>query len=295
MVDTDPKDVHEAIYELVRNGGHGALATVLETSGSVPQLPGARLLVKQTGDFADANSDGKTPAAEMVGTIGGGAIEDKIIELLFEMLEHGGKSRVVSFDLGRDLGMCCGGRMRFFVEIITGAPRLLLFGAGHVAMPTAAMARLAGFHVVVIDDRAELNTEARFFGCERLLAEPVEAAPLLRVTKHDFIMICTHDHHLDEQALDHYARGPHRYLGMIGSKRKVLKVLGRIGARSELPSLERVYSPIGVPINAESPGEIAASIVAELVAIRRGADVAHMRLADVANIGATMESLGKSR
>lgn len=170
--------------------------------------------------------------------------------------------------------------MEVFIEALENEPRLIIFGAGHVAMPTAAIARLAGFQVCVVDDREELNTEERFPGCERHVYEPIEAADVLNVRRDDWLLIVTHDHHLDEAALDHYARGPHRYIGMIGSKRKVFRVLHRISARADLPPLDRVYAPVGVPLGAVSPGEIAASIVAELVGVRHGQDIQHMRAVD---------------
>src|SRR5690606_41484812 len=111
----------------------------------------------------------------MVGTVGGGAIEHAIVDELRECVRDG-KPRVVIKELMRDLGMCCGGRMEVLVEPIEGSPRLVLFGAGHVAKPTAALARTPGFRVLVADDREDLNTEERFPRCERVLAEPHAAA-----------------------------------------------------------------------------------------------------------------------
>lgn len=170
--------------------------------------------------------------------------------------------------------------MEVFIEVLENEPRLIIFGAGHVAMPTAAVARLAGFRVCIVDDREELNTEERFPDCERLVYEPREASEHLAMSEEDWALIVTHDHQLDEEALDHFARGPHRYIGMIGSKRKVFRVLQRIAARGELPPLDRVYAPVGVPLGAISPGEIATSIVAELVGLRRGEALSHMRAVD---------------
>lgn len=268
------REIHEAIGELLAGGGRGALATVTRTSGSTPQTPGARLLLRTDGSFC--------------GTVGGGAIEAEVIRALEECLRTG-RSQNLTRDLGRDLGMCCGGRMEVFIEALENEPRLIIFGAGHVAMPTATIARLAGFRVCVVDDREELNTAERFAGCERLIYEPVEAAPRLDVRGDDWMLIVTHDHHLDEAALDHYARGPHRYIGMIGSKRKVFRVLHRIASRGQLPALDRLYAPVGVPLGAVSPGEIAASIVAELVAIRHNTVVQHMRAVDDPRLGRVLK------
>ncbi len=259
------RDVASAILELLRAGGRGALATVVRASGSTPQQPGARLLLLP---------DGKT-----VGTVGGGAIERAVLEELGGAIRDG-RPRVVVRDLGRDLGMCCGGRMEVFVEPIESMPRLVIFGAGHIAKPTAALARTVGFDVTVVDDREELNDEARFPGCSRIIAEPAEAVAELALREDDWALVVTHDHRLDEEALDAVARLPHRYVGVIGSKRKIYRVLARIHARRGLPPLERVYAPVGLAIGAVAPEEIAVSIVAELVALRHGAPATHMRAVD---------------
>lgn len=248
-------ELHRALAALALGGGTGALATVIKASGSTPQEPGARLLLRSDGT--------------LVGTVGGGAVEHAVIRLLGEVMVDG-RPRVVALDLARDLGMCCGGRMEVFVERVEGQPRLILFGAGHVARAVAAIAPSLGFAVTVVDDREDLNDEARFPAATRILAEPRDAQTTLAPTDRDWMLVLTHDHRLDEEALDTYARGPHAYLGMIGSRRKVLRVLQRIEARGALPPLERVYAPVGLDLGAVSPEEIAISIAAELVAVRHG-------------------------
>ena len=258
-------EVTEALLALLKGGGRGALATVVRTSGSAPQRVGARLLLR--------------PDGTMVGTVGGGAIEATVLEAL-DTCRRSGRPEVVVRDLGRDLGMCCGGRMEVLVEPIEAEPRLIVCGAGHVALPTAAIARAAGFRVTVVDDREELLTAERFEGCERIQMEPAEAAEALRPTDQDWVLIVTHDHHLDEDALAAFASRPHRYVGMIGSRRKVFRVLQRLQHRGRLPDLERVYAPVGLDLGAVSPAEIAVSVVAELVALRHGRPAAHLRAVD---------------
>ncbi|MDQ3033773.1 MAG: XdhC/CoxI family protein [Myxococcota bacterium] len=271
------REVTEALLAVLAQGGRGALATVTRASGSTPQQPGARLLL--------------TPDGALIGTVGGGAIEQAVIESLRACAREG-SARLLAHDLGRDLGMCCGGRMEVFVEPIEGAPRLVIFGAGHVGKATAALARGIGFAVTVVDDREELNDEARFPGCARVLAEPREAARALAPTAHDWLLVVTHDHRLDEEALDTFARLPHAYLGVIGSRRKIVRILQRIRAkRGSLPPLERVHAPVGLRIGAVSPEEIAVSIVSELVALRHGAaDAAHLRALDEPAIRRAIES-----
>jgi len=265
--------VTEAVLEVLAGGQRAALATVIRVAGSTPQRAGARLLLL---------GDGRT-----VGTVGGGAIEHAVLEALREA-RRTGESQLLARDLGYDLGMCCGGRMEIFVEPIEGAPRLWLFGAGHVARPTAALARSAGFDVTVIDEREALNTADRFPGCQRALDEP---ATLLRqraaaLGERDWLLIVTHDHRLDEELLELAIQHRPRFIGLVGSQRKTFRLLQRIGARlgadsAEAMGLARVYAPVGLDIGAIGPEEIAISIVAELVALRRGrAAERHLRAVD---------------
>ncbi|MCB9611755.1 MAG: XdhC family protein [Sandaracinus sp.] len=259
------RQVTEALLKLLRDGGRGALATVVRTSGSAPQVPGARLLLRDDGSF--------------VGTVGGGAIEESVLAELRTCLVDG-KPRTIRRDLGGDLGMCCGGRMEVFVELVESTPRLVIFGAGHVARPTASFARTCGFEVWVVDDREELNTEERFPGCTRVLDEPLAAVERIAPRSDDWLFVVTHDHALDEEALDRYARLPHRYLGLIGSRRKVFRILHRLSVRGPLPPLDRVYAPVGLDLGAVSPEEIAISVLAELVALRHGRPATHLRAID---------------
>lgn len=256
------RDVTQALLQLLESGRRGTLATVVRTSGSTPQAPGARLLLTADGTW--------------VGTVGGGAIERAVQERLLECRREA-RPELVVYDLARDLGMCCGGSMAVFVEPVEARERLVIFGAGHVARPTAALAQSVGFGVTIVDDREELATAERFPGCELLLAEPREAASRLQPTPADWLLILTHDHRLDEEALDTFARLPHRYVGMIGSRRKVFRILQRIRQRGPLPDLDHLYTPVGLDIGAVSPEELAVSIVAELVALRHGRAPRHLR------------------
>lgn len=258
-------DVAAALLEVLRGSRRGALATVVRTSGSTPQAAGARLLLR--------------PDGRSVGTVGGGAIEKRVLEALKRCLE-GEPAHLVEHDLGGDLAMCCGGRMAVFIEPIVPQERLFICGAGHVAKPTAALARSVGFRVTVIDDREELLTAERFPECQLELDEPPQALTQLDLVDGDWVLIVTHDHHLDERTLETAASLPHRYVGLIGSRRKVFRILQRLQARVGLPPLAKVYAPVGLDLGAETPEEIAVSIVGELVALRRGRTQGHMRAID---------------
>ena len=257
------RDVVQALLELLTSRQRGALATVVRTSGSAPQQPGARLLLRE---------DGST-----LGTVGGGAIEHVVIEALQRALT-GAAPQLLVRDLAHDLGMCCGGRMEIFVEPVLPAPRLWLLGAGHVAKPTAALARSVGFEVRVVDDREELNTAERFPECELILGDPAQALNKAVLGSSDWLLIMTHDHQLDEAALAAAAGQSAQYVGLVGSKRKVFRLVERVRAKraGDFP-LDRVFAPVGLDIGAVSPEEIAVSIVAELVALRHGRPADHLR------------------
>jgi xanthine dehydrogenase accessory factor len=264
------REVTEALLDLLRNGQDGALATVVMTSGSTPQVPGARLLLKADGGC--------------VGTVGGGAIEQRVLAALQEV-RHGAPARVLSCDLGRELGMCCGGSMQVFVEPVGATPRLWIFGAGHVAQPTAGLARSVGFEVVVVDERDEWNTPERFPGCRRESSDPASAIRTASIGRRDWCLIVTHDHRLDEEALRSVLAQKPSYIGVVGSRRKIYRLLQRIAARQGSLDLERVYAPVGLDLGAESPAEIAVSIVAELIALRHDiSSRAHLRVVEDARL-----------
>jgi xanthine dehydrogenase accessory factor len=261
--------VHEellrALLSVVESDQRAALATVVRTSGSTPQVVGARMLLR---------ADGTT-----LGTIGGGAIEHAVMEALHGCLE-GGPAQLVARELGHDLGMCCGGRMEVFVEAVEAPARLWLYGAGHVSRALAPLARSIGFALTVVDEREELNTELRFPDAERLLIDPASQLKRTTLGARDWVLIATHDHALDEQVLALALDAAPHYIGLLGSKRKVFRLLERIVRRRGTAGLERLYAPVGLAVDAVEPSEIAISIAAELVALRRGAQAAHMRAVD---------------
>ena len=268
-------ELAHAVSELLARGERAALATVVRTAGSTPQEAGARLLRYE---------DGRT-----LGTVGGGRIEQVVLEALEQALRETAP-RTVSWDLGRDLGMCCGGRMEVFIEPLDGSARLIVFGAGHVACATARLAQRIGFRVVVVDEREDLNTEERFPGCTRLASACDEALRELEPCTTDWMLVMTHDHRLDEEALAAALTRPHRYIGMIGSRRKVLRIFARIEARRGTLSLERVFAPVGLDLGALGPEEIAVAIAAELIALRHGRSAAHLGM----NRGTSVEMVDRA-
>lgn len=259
--DPRPEAVWEALARWRSEGRSFALLTVIETRGFTPQKAGAHMLLDARG--------------ETFGTVGGGAIEHEALREAAALLEKGAGVMLVKRHLTQELGMCCGGEMAIHVEVIESAPRLLLFGAGYIAKPLAALAAHCGFRVSVVDERADWLTEERFPAAERHARSPQDFVRGLATTDRDFAVVTTHDHALDQRLVEALLRMPLLFVGMIGSVPKQRKFALRLQARGFADhEIARLRTPLGVSIGADTPEEIAVSVMAELIAVRRGAPVA---------------------
>lgn len=247
----------QTLQALIEAGQPFVLCTVIASYGSTPQKPGSKLVVKADGS--------------LVGTVGGGAIEKQIIDAALALLDDPGASTTtLETHLTHELGMCCGGRMSVFLEKHARAPALFLFGAGHVAKEVSALAVAAGFQVTVIDERGEWATAARFPGATVLVRPPDDVAREVPGSTDTYFCVATHDHPLDQRCVEALLDKPSAYLGVIGSKRKAERFRQRLlaagFAKEKVAALE---CPMGVDIGALTPVEIALSITARLVAVRR--------------------------
>ncbi|HUB07993.1 MAG TPA: xanthine dehydrogenase accessory protein XdhC [Myxococcales bacterium] len=254
---THDTDLLAALTGTAQPSRRVVLCTVVDSSGSVPQRPGARLAL---------GSDGR-----LVGTIGGGAVEQLVLAAARELLARGG-TKLLTTHLTRDLGMCCGGRLTVFLQTLDPPENLLLFGAGHVAKPLAALARTLAFRVLVVDERPEWANAERFPGVELRVEPPLEVLPELPFDERASICVVTHDHRLDQEVVEACLRKPYRYLGVIGSRRKGEMFRQRLQAKGFAEAaVAALHCPMGVAIGAQTPEEIAVSIAGELVAARRSA------------------------
>ncbi len=253
-------DLFDEIVRLRRDGQKCALATIVQVNGSIPSYESAKLLVREDGS--------------MVGTVGGGCVEAEVWNAAREVIETE-KPRHLTFSLGQDAaydnGLICGGQLNVFVEPIVPQPHALIFGAGHVSKSLAQVAQLAGFRVSVIDDREQFANRERFPQAEEVLADEYETLfPQLRVNANSYVIIVTRGHRDDMRVLRWAVGTNAKYIAMIGSKRKtiaIVKELEREGFSRDL--FERIYAPMGLEIGAVTPEEIAVSVVAEMIAIRR--------------------------
>jgi xanthine dehydrogenase accessory factor len=253
-----PFDVWGTIAQWRAQGRRFVLLTVVESRGFTPQKPGRHMLVADGGETA--------------GTIGGGAIEHECMLEAKTLMKAGGTTRMVKKQLTTELGMCCGGEMVVHAEVLEALPRLFVFGAGHVARPLAALAAATGFGVTVVDARAEWLTSERFPTAARELRDPEAAVRELKLDASDSVVVTTHDHALDQRVVQELLKHELRFTGVIGSFAKQRKFALRLKARGfEDDAIARMRTPVGLAIGAQTPEEIAVSIVAELVAVRRGA------------------------
>jgi len=255
----DGGDLYQALARARRERVVAVLATVVEVAGSTPQAAGAKLLLLAGG--------------QAVGTIGGGTIEHRVLEEARAMLAPGGPAqRLAVYQLSRDLGMCCGGEMKVFLERIEPAARLLLFGAGHVGAAICEAAARAGFEVTVVDERDEFTAAGRLPAARRVVCdEPAAAVAGLAPDAATACVVATHSHAVDQATVRALLATPAGFVGMIGSRRKREKFLLRLRAQGlGEGQLARLRTPVGLDIGAVTPEEIAVSVVAELVAVRRG-------------------------
>lgn len=262
-------DLFEEIVRMRRAGRRGALATIVHTNGSIPSYESSRMLVREDGSI--------------LGTIGGGCVEADVWAAAKQVMTSESPKKLV-FQLNNeasyDNGLICGGTVEIFVEPILPQPVLYIFGAGHVSTAVAQAAHAVGFGIGIIDDREAFANSRRFPMAQEIFTSYDDAFEKLQPGPSSYLVIVTRGHKDDMRVLAWAVRTRARYVGMIGSKRKVLnvyKALEKEGYRMQ--EFERVYAPMGLDIGALSPEEIALSIVSELVAIRRNAPpTAHKKL-----------------
>ncbi|MCS7041750.1 MAG: XdhC/CoxI family protein [Bryobacteraceae bacterium] len=255
-------DIYEEAVRLRRSGRKGALATIVKVNGSIPSYPGAKILVRDDGTFA--------------GTIGGGCVEAEVWQAAREVMESG-RPRLLSFSLAEDAaydnGLICGGQLEIYIEPVEPLPQAFIFGAGHISRSLSRLCAMLGFSVTVIDDREAYANRERFPEADAVLAGNYEDIfPQLPVNSSSYLIIVTRGHRDDMRVLRWAAAAPAAYVAMIGSRRKVISVVRELVREGMDPHLfRRVHAPMGLDIGAVTPEEIAVSVAAEMIAVRRRA------------------------
>lgn len=253
-------DVYEEIVRLHKEGRRAALATIIANQGSIPSHQSAKMLVRDDGSIA--------------GTIGGGCIEAEVITSAIKVMqtEH---PEVMEFNLNKnptyDTGLVCGGTLQVFLEPIIPEPTLYIFGAGHVGYSTYKVAVLAGFRVIVADDRTSFANKERFPEAADIICGTWETMLTeLKPNGSSYILIVTRGHREDLRVLRWAVDTSARYIGMIGSKRKVTTLYKELVKQGIAPEkFDHIHAPVGLDIGATTPEEISIAIMAEMIAFRR--------------------------
>jgi xanthine dehydrogenase accessory factor len=262
------KDVFEAALQAVQTGEKAALVTVTSTEGSTPQKAGAKMVVY--------------PDGRIVGTIGGGCVEAEMTWRARQAIDER-RAQVASYELTADQagddGLICGGRMEVFIEPLESTPTLCLFGAGHVAQPLARMARAAGFRVEVADDRVKFANRDRFPEADLVVVEDFAAAAgRMTLGPNSYAVVVTRGHKGDEEALYACLGKNLRFLGLLASRPKFVHIAAALEQRGiSAEALATIHAPLGLELGAVTPEEIAVSVLAEMIAVRRGIEAGRIR------------------
>jgi xanthine dehydrogenase accessory factor len=262
-------EVYEAIGRVLAAGEPAVVATVVRVRGSSPGSLGSKMLV--------------TAAGEAVGTVGGGCVDGEVYAAAKHVLADE-QPRTIEVDLTEnddpEHGLICGGRVEVFLEPLV-TPHLYVCGAGHIGHALARLARPLDFQVAVIDDRERFLNAARFPGCELHLAPFEETLAKLTPKTPAYVAVVTRGHRYDQECLEWALRSEARYVGLVGSRVKIRKILTRaLDKGFPRERLERVRAPIGLDVGSVTVEEIALSIACELVAVRRRGPTASRELAN---------------
>lgn len=274
--------VFAALAHVEAAGESAALCTIVREQGSVPRHAGSKMLV-----YADGG---------IIGTVGGGEMESRVIRAALDALRDGA-TRLLSYQLADpsagDPGVC-GGEVEIFVEPIQPLPTVLIIGGGHVGRALVHLARWLGFRVALSDDRAEFCNAEWAPDAQEYWPVPVsELVEHYRFNAQTYIVMPTRGVPLDVDALPRLLDKPHAYLGVIGSRRRWATALRRLAAAGVPPErLAKVHAPMGLELNAETPEEIAVSVMAEIIMLQRGGTGAPMQWQQPRDAAAPGEKAG---
>jgi len=249
------QEIFNDLKTVIEQGIPSVMCVVIATEGSTPRKTGSKMLVFEDGSIK--------------GTIGGGSIEWQVTQDALQVIS-GGNPFSKRFHLENDLKMQCGGTMEIYFEPIGCKPKLYIFGGGHIGKALAGYASGLGFRPFVFDQREGIFESWNFPGVETQTGNYLQLIDSLEFDKNTYVVIVTPKHEFDESILYATALKEYAYLGMIGSKRKVEEVTKKAIENKLLTPeiISRIDMPIGIPFAAETPAEIAISIVAKLIDVK---------------------------
>jgi len=252
------RSIYQALSELEKNNESAALCTVVKSEGSTPRHVGSKMLVYPDGKF--------------IGTVGGGELENRVIKTALAALKTG-IGQTLSYtmsDPSRGDPGVCGGTVEVFVEPILPPALIVVIGAGHVGKAVVHLAKWLGYRVALSDDRAEFCNSESIPNADAYYPIPMaELVNQLKVTHQTYLVITSRGSSVDAEGLPSLLDSQAAYIGVIGSKRRWLttvKALKEKGVADE--KIARVHSPMGLELNAETPEEIAVSIMAEIMMLK---------------------------
>jgi xanthine dehydrogenase accessory factor len=262
------RDLYEEIVELRSKGLRAALATIIATKGATPRKDSAKMLVYEDG--------------RQSGTIGGGFTEAEVRREALKVLQTG-KASLLQYDLTgvdhEESALVCGGFMQVYVEPVVPDPTLFIFGAGFVSKAVAEAVKPIGFRIALVDDRAEFANPEKFPMADSFYVGRWETVlETLPVTSSSYLFIATRGHSLDLLCLRFALQSTARYIGMLGSLTKNRSLFGILEKEGMDPNqFRRVCVPVGIDIGAETAEEIAVSMAAELIAVRKSLNIQSIR------------------
>ncbi|MDA3906590.1 MAG: XdhC/CoxI family protein [Bacteroidales bacterium] len=252
-------DVLSLFQESKIGGQNAILCLITSTQGSTPRKIGSKMLVYADGSIA--------------GSIGGGKIEHLVIQDALKLIDSS-VSKSIDYDLSGDAAMQCGGKVSIYFEAAQSQAKLYIFGGGHIGKVLSRFANEFAFQVFLLDNRPEIMPENKIEGIQYLVGEYNDLCEELKFDTQTFVIATTHKHLHDEEIIAKCLAKPHAYLGMMASKRKAALARKKWAENSDLEAdkIDKVYAPIGVPINCETPEEIAISVLAQLIDFKNKLD-----------------------
>ena len=253
-------DLYQEIVELRKKGSQGALATIVRHLGSTPRKDNAKMLIRDDGSS--------------LGSVGGGCVEAEVWSKAQEVIRSG-RAILVNYTMtekdAENDGLICGGTVEIFIEPILSDPQLIIMGAGHLGQAIARLAGPLGFKVMVLDDRDSFASRERFPNADKLIVDSFDhGLDQLAIQQSSFILVVTRGHRHDQLATERATQTDACYIGLVGSRRKIKIIVEKLLEKGVPPAtLRRLYAPIGLDIGSETPEEIAISVMAELIAVRK--------------------------
>lgn len=254
-------NIYEKILELKKKNVESVLITVVDKSGEGPTTPGSKLIV--TND-------------NIIGTIGGGNLENIAIEKAKELLKNFSKKTcIIKYDLNNnnhnnyhETGMVCGGYVTLYYEKLTKTSNIFIFGAGHIGKALGYHLKPFNFNITIIDERPEMFKDFHDFN-NKIIDNYKNIIPKIKLNENDFILIATHSHSIDFMILDQIFHNnvKVKYLGVVASKNKSSEFINELNKKYKNINYSNIYMPVGLNIAKITPHEIALSIISEMLSI----------------------------